>query len=211
MLAGAEITAEARAAADRLMQARRRRNDWRVAWLRKAARKRRSARRLKLTTAQAKVELTSGCRSKSRTHNERYYQNDAPTISDAAYDALRQRLRGDRGAVSRPRDRGIAVAEGRRGAGARLREGAACRADAVARQCLQRRGRRRIRRARPALPQARCRAYSGARRRAEDRRPVAVAALRERRTGARARRAATALPARTSPPMSAPSRTFRRR
>ena len=25
-------------------------------------------------------------------HNERYYQKDAPTVSDAAYDALRQRL-----------------------------------------------------------------------------------------------------------------------
>ena len=67
----------------------------------------------------------------------------------------------------------------------RLRQSAACRADAVARQCLQRRGRDRFRRARQALSQARCRAYSGARRRAEDRRPVAVAALRERRTGPR--------------------------
>ena len=25
-------------------------------------------------------------------HNERYYQKDAPTVSDAAYDALRKRL-----------------------------------------------------------------------------------------------------------------------
>src|SRR4029453_10437620 len=28
----------------------------------------------------------------ARAHNERYYQKDAPTVSDAAYDALRQRL-----------------------------------------------------------------------------------------------------------------------
>src|SRR3954463_1614872 len=45
----------------------------------------------KLTKAQAKVEhkrLTLEIEG----HNERYYQKDAPTVSDAAYDALRQRL-----------------------------------------------------------------------------------------------------------------------
>jgi DNA ligase (NAD+) len=45
----------------------------------------------KLTKAQAKVEhmrLTL----EIEAHNERYYQNDAPTVSDAAYDALRRRL-----------------------------------------------------------------------------------------------------------------------
>ena len=40
-------------------------------------------------------------RSKSTTHDKRYYQDDAPTISDAEYDALRQRYECDRGAISR--------------------------------------------------------------------------------------------------------------
>src|SRR5882757_9815704 len=45
----------------------------------------------KLTKAQAKVELTR-VTLEIEGHNERYYQKDAPTVSDAAYDALRQRL-----------------------------------------------------------------------------------------------------------------------
>src|SRR5437762_13433270 len=45
----------------------------------------------KLTKAQAKVELTR-LALEIEGHNERYYQKDAPTVSDAAYDALRQRL-----------------------------------------------------------------------------------------------------------------------
>jgi DNA ligase (NAD+) len=44
----------------------------------------------KLTETQAKVELVRLALEIER-HNERYYQNDAPTISDADYDALRQR------------------------------------------------------------------------------------------------------------------------
>ena len=45
----------------------------------------------KLTKAQAKVELMR-LTLEIEGHNERYYQKDAPTVSDAAYDALRQRL-----------------------------------------------------------------------------------------------------------------------
>src|SRR3954471_13506344 len=45
----------------------------------------------KLTRAQAKVEHMR-LSLEIEGHNERYYQKDAPTVSDAAYDALRQRL-----------------------------------------------------------------------------------------------------------------------
>ena len=45
----------------------------------------------KLTKAQAKVEHMR-LALEIEGHNERYYQKDAPTVSDAAYDALRQRL-----------------------------------------------------------------------------------------------------------------------
>ena len=46
---------------------------------------------VKLTKAQAKVELMR-LSLEIEAHNERYYQKDAPSVSDAAYDALRQRL-----------------------------------------------------------------------------------------------------------------------
>jgi DNA ligase (NAD+) len=45
----------------------------------------------KLTKAQAKVEHMR-LALEIEAHNERYYQKDAPSVSDAAYDALRQRL-----------------------------------------------------------------------------------------------------------------------
>jgi DNA ligase (NAD+) len=45
----------------------------------------------KLTKVQAKVELMR-LALEIEGHNERYYQKDAPSVSDAAYDALRQRL-----------------------------------------------------------------------------------------------------------------------
>ncbi|MBI4275702.1 MAG: NAD-dependent DNA ligase LigA [Rhizobiales bacterium] len=44
----------------------------------------------KLTEAQAKVELKR-LAAEIAAHDARYYQEDAPTVSDAAYDALRQR------------------------------------------------------------------------------------------------------------------------
>lgn len=44
-----------------------------------------------LTKPKAKVELMR-LSLEMEAHNKRYYQDDAPTISDAAYDALRQRV-----------------------------------------------------------------------------------------------------------------------
>src|SRR5579872_3710852 len=44
-----------------------------------------------LTKAQAKVEHTR-LALELEAHDRRYYQEDAPSISDAAYDALRQRF-----------------------------------------------------------------------------------------------------------------------
>src|SRR5882724_2071936 len=45
----------------------------------------------KLTRAQAKVELKR-LALELEGHDRRYYQDDAPSITDAAYDALRQRF-----------------------------------------------------------------------------------------------------------------------
>src|SRR5258705_7771189 len=44
----------------------------------------------KLTEAQAKTELKR-LAAEIGAHDRRYYQEDAPTVSDAAYDALRRR------------------------------------------------------------------------------------------------------------------------
>src|SRR4030088_980723 len=44
-----------------------------------------------LTKAQAKVELKR-LALEIESHDKRYYQEDAPTVTDAAYDALRQRV-----------------------------------------------------------------------------------------------------------------------
>src|SRR6202048_3292324 len=44
-----------------------------------------------LTRAQAKVELKR-LALEIESHDKRYYQEDAPTVTDAAYDALRQRV-----------------------------------------------------------------------------------------------------------------------
>src|SRR5437764_10678252 len=45
----------------------------------------------KLTKAQAKVEHVR-LALELEGHDKRYYQDDAPSVSDAAYDALRQRF-----------------------------------------------------------------------------------------------------------------------
>jgi hypothetical protein len=50
-----------------------------------------------LTKAQAKAELRR-LAAEIAEHDRRYYQEDRPTISDAAYDALRQRNEAARGA-----------------------------------------------------------------------------------------------------------------
>src|ERR1700722_18453421 len=45
----------------------------------------------KLTKAQAKVELKR-LALELEGHDKRYYQDDAPSVTDAEYDALRQRF-----------------------------------------------------------------------------------------------------------------------
>ena len=65
-------------------------------------------------------------------HDERYYQKDAPTVSDAEYDALRRRYEAIEAAFPGPAHAGQPVAQGRRRAVARLCQGAARGADAVA-------------------------------------------------------------------------------
>ena len=219
MLAGAEITAEARAAAERLIKAaagvslppaisrsiESMRHD-----VRKSQQKHRQSTVARpLTKAQAKVEHKR-LALEIEGHDKHYYQDDAPKISDADYDALRQRVERHRGAVSRtgarhesPSQKVGAQPSGRfakvQHAVPMLSLGNAFSDEDVT--DFVDRVRRFLK-----LDAGR---DPGHRRRAEDRRPVAVAALRERRAGRAAPRAATATPARTSPPMSAPSPTFR--
>ena len=117
--------------------------------------------------------------------------------------------RGDRGALSRAGARGFAVAPRRRAAGAEVRQGAARGADALARQRVLRRGRRRVRRPHAPLPAAAGGRDGRLHRRAEDRRPVAARCATRAAGSCAARPAATAPKARTSPPMCARSRTSR--
>ena len=93
-------------------------------------------------------------RDRARTTSATTRQ-DAPTISDAEYDALRAALRRDRGALSRSASRSTSSSTQRsaRRPPRRLRQGAARGADAVARQRVRRRGCRRFRRAHPPLPE----------------------------------------------------------
>src|ERR1043165_6040469 len=56
----------------------------------KAAKKKELSDVDKLTKAQAKVELTR-LALELEGHDKRYYQDDAPSVTDAEYDALRQR------------------------------------------------------------------------------------------------------------------------
>ena len=144
-----------------------------------------------------------------KAHDERYYQKDAPTVSDAEYDALRRRYNAIEAKFPGPAHAGQPVAQGRRGAVARLRQGAARGADAVARQRLQRRGRHRFRRPHPPLPQSRRRTRSSPS--PPSRRSTACRCRCATRTASwsRPRPAATAPKARTSPPTSGPSRTCR--
>ena len=138
----------------------------------------------KLTKAQAKVEHMR-LALEIEGHNERYYQKDAPTVSDAAYDALRQRLEAieakfpDLVSKESPTQK-VGAAPARGFAKVRhvvpmLSLGNAFSDDEVA-EFVERIQRFLI---------ARRRRDSRHHRRAQDRRAVAVAALRERRTGAR--------------------------
>ena len=112
---------------------------------------------------------------------------------------LRRRLRRaapaqrrDRGALPASDPRRLAVQPRRRRAGERLRQAAPPRADAVARQRDERRGIRRVLRARTALPRPAGGGDAGIRRRTEDRRPVDQPDLRSTAASCTARRAATA-------------------
>ena len=88
MLAGAEITAEASAAADRLLA---RGDGVTTARDHGCERRRRPLVDVaKLTKAQAKVEHMR-LALELEGHDKRYYQDDAPSVTDAEYDALRQR------------------------------------------------------------------------------------------------------------------------
>ncbi len=104
-----------------------------------------------LTHAQAKAELMRLALEIS-AHDKRYYQDDAPKISDAAYDALRQRLNAievrfpDLLTADSPSQKVGVQPSGR------FAQGASRCADAVARQRLQRRGRHRFHRAGAAIP-----------------------------------------------------------
>jgi NAD-dependent DNA ligase len=54
-------------------------------------------------------------------HDRRYYQEDAPTVSDAAYDRFAKALWGDRGALSAAAHARKPDPARRRGAGGALR------------------------------------------------------------------------------------------
>ena len=76
-----------------------------------------------LTKAKAKVELMR-LALEIEGHDKAYYQEDAPTISDAEYDALRRRFEAIEQKFPGPGHRRQSPTQGRRGAGARLRQGA---------------------------------------------------------------------------------------
>ena len=135
-----------------------------------------------LTEAEAATELGL-LADEIASHDRRYYQEDTPAVSDAAYDALRQRNSAIEARFPAAQAFRLAVRAGRRGGLGEIREDRPQGADAVARQCLLRRGGRRLHRARAPFPAHRRRDRNRLHRGAEDRRPVAVAALREPRAG----------------------------
>ena len=117
-------------------------------------------------------------------HDRRYYQDDAPSVTDAEYDALRQRFNAiekrfpELVSSDSPSQKVGAAPSGR------FQEGPPRGADALARQRLCRAGRGRFRRPHRAIFEA-SRRQDRFLRRAEDRRALDVAALRGWRTGHR--------------------------
>jgi len=103
---------------------------------REAAGRRRAKKRARLIPAHGRPRnnplLSSPKRKQSELarlakeiaeHDTRYYQDDAPSIPDADYDALRQRNNGHRSALSRTDSATIPRPGGRRQAGRALRQG----------------------------------------------------------------------------------------
>ena len=91
----------------------------------------------KLTKAEAEKELARLAKDIAE-HDRLYYQQDAPSVSDAAYDALRKRniaIEERFPALVRPR---LPKSARRREAGRTFRQSRPPRADVVARQCLRR-------------------------------------------------------------------------
>ena len=85
-----------------------------------------------LNEKQAKAEHVR-LEAEIKAHDKSYYQKDAPTVSDAEYDALRRRYETIEARFPQLRTLRKPVAARRFGTRARLRQGAARGADAVAR------------------------------------------------------------------------------
>ena len=134
----------------------------------------------KLTEAQAKAELKR-LAAEIGAHDKRYYQEDAPTVSDAAYDALRRRYDAIEARFPDLRTAGKPFPQGGRRPVRPLCQGAPRGAHALARQCVQRAGRSRFRRSYPPFSAAARGRDHRIHRRAQDRWPVDVVALRGRR------------------------------
>ena len=164
-----------------------------------------------LTRDEAAAELAR-LAAEIAAHDRRYYQEDAPTVSRRRLRCAAPAQRGDRGALSRPEARRQPEPSGsaRAPAGkfATVRHAVPMLSlenaftDDDVRDFLEQVHRF------LGLPARRA---DGAHRRAEDRRPVDRRSATRTASWCWARPAATASPARTSPPTSAPSRTSRRR
>jgi hypothetical protein len=85
-----------------------------------------------LTEAQAEAEIER-LAAEIGAHDRRYYQEDAPTVSDAAYDALRRRNEEIEARFPCAGAGGLALAPRRRPAVTKIRQGPSRDPDAFAR------------------------------------------------------------------------------
>ena len=136
-----------------------------------------------LTEKQAKAEHAR-LAAEISAHDQRYYQDDAPTVSDADYDALRRRYEAIEARFPGSAHAGKPDAQGRRGAGASPRCATRCRCSRSAMRFSDEEVADFVE-PHPPLPAAAGGRDARLHGRAEDRRAVAVAALRGRRTGHR--------------------------